>query len=251
MAPRCDELRQIHPGDTGKFAGVFNGYRDRTCTGHDATGLRTLLANDPRQLARIDIGNRNGVSRFQKIDKDRSDRQLLDAWSCPELPVLTHESCRLHVVAVRSGIADMGIGQCDDLPAIRGIRQDFLVARHCSIEYDLADGLAFGADRSAVEYRSVLQCQYCWRAQVRSSRLPNQIACGQSAYVQMHKSGRTLPSARDFADRPAIRRSLLKASQQRQIQTHFFLSYRLIRSKKRLTVSSHPSALGCACRRQP
>jgi len=36
--------------------------------------------------------------------------------------------------------------------------------------------------------------------------------------VQMHKSGRTVPSARDFADRPAIRRSLLKGDRLHQTQ---------------------------------
>ena len=43
----------------------------------------------------------------------------------------------LHVVAVGAGIADMGIGQSDDLPAIGRVRQDFLVAGHRGIEDEL------------------------------------------------------------------------------------------------------------------
>ena len=62
----------------------------------------------------------------------------------------------LHIFAVRAGIADVWVGQCDDLAAVRRVGQDFLIPGHRRIEHDLADGLAFGADRCAVEYCSVL-----------------------------------------------------------------------------------------------
>ena len=66
---------------------------------------------------------------------------------------------RFHVFTVGSGIADMRIRQRNDLSAIGGIRQDLLIASHCSIEYNLADSFTIGADRCAVKYGSVLQCQ--------------------------------------------------------------------------------------------
>jgi hypothetical protein len=43
--------------------------------------------------------------------------------------------------------------------------------------------------------------------------------------LQMHKSGRLAPSAREFADRSAIRTSLLKRTLSRQTPPSFFLAY--------------------------
>ena len=42
---------------------------------------------------------------------------------------------------------------------------------------------------------------------------------------QMHKSGRTRPPACDFADRPAIRTSLLNAISERQSQSQIFVAW--------------------------
>ncbi len=66
---------------------------------------------------------------------------------------------RLHVFTVGARVANMRIGQCDDLAAIGRIREDLLVSRHSRVEDDLADGLAFGANRSAMENRAILKCQ--------------------------------------------------------------------------------------------
>ena len=66
---------------------------------------------------------------------------------------------RLHVFAVGTGITDVRIRQGYDLPAVGWIRQDLLVTSHRSIENDFADSFTVGADRCAVEYGSVLQCQ--------------------------------------------------------------------------------------------
>ena len=52
----------------------------------------------------------------------------------------------LHVIAVRAGVADMGVCQGDDLPAIRWVGQDFLIARHRRIENNFADSLAVSTD---------------------------------------------------------------------------------------------------------
>ena len=64
---------------------------------------------------------------------------------------------RFHVVAVGTGIANVRIGQSNNLPAVGRVRQNFLVAGHCRIEDDLANCLAFGADRNAAEDGPVLQ----------------------------------------------------------------------------------------------
>ena len=61
-----------------------------------------------------------------------------------------------HVVAVGAGIADVWVGESDDLPAIGWIRQDFLITGHRSIEDYFADSLAIGTDRCAVKNGAIL-----------------------------------------------------------------------------------------------
>ena len=63
---------------------------------------------------------------------------------------------RLHVITIRAGIANVGIGQRDDLAAIRRIRQNFLITRHRSIKDDFADCPTFGTDRPPMENRAIL-----------------------------------------------------------------------------------------------
>ena len=76
---------------------------------------------------------------------------------------------RFHVFRVRARVADVGIRQGYDLPAVGGIRQDFLVTGHRGVEDDFADSLAVGADRCAPKNGSVLQSQNSWRTQMQSS----------------------------------------------------------------------------------
>ena len=58
---------------------------------------------------------------------------------------------RLDVFVVGADDADMGEGEGDDLPGIRGIRQDLLIPGHRGVEADLADGGGRRAERVAVE----------------------------------------------------------------------------------------------------
>ena len=47
--------------------------------GHDAAGLRALLANDPGQLARVDVGDGDRVALLSGSPRrSRSERQLDD-----------------------------------------------------------------------------------------------------------------------------------------------------------------------------
>lgn len=85
-------------------------------------------------------------------------------------------SRRLHVVAIGTGITNMGIGQRDYLSTITGVSEDFLVAGHRRVENDFTDSLTFSANRNTVENRPVLQSQYSGRTQ----RLAN------SLFVTLH-----------------------------------------------------------------
>ena len=116
----------------------------------------------------------------------------------------------LHIAAVGAGIADMRIRQRNDLTTVRWVCENLLIPGHRGIEDDLADRLAVGSDRGTFEDRTILKCKYCRRLQERpSTRKTNtrphedQRVCryrcemgSDMRLLQMHKSGRTWPSAR-------------------------------------------------------
>ena len=66
---------------------------------------------------------------------------------------------RLGVLGVDADVADVRIGQRDDLPGVGRIGQDLLVAGHRGVEHDLAGGVARRADRAAAEDRAVGQAR--------------------------------------------------------------------------------------------
>ena len=102
----------------------------------------------------------------------------------------------LHILAIRAGITYVWVRQSDYLSTIGRIGQDLLIARHSRIEYHFTNGLAIGSHGGSAEDSSISKCQNSRRGQQRSSNFL------KSDYqIQMHKSGRTWPPARDFADR--------------------------------------------------
>ena len=70
----------------------------------------------------------------------------------------------LEVLGIRAGVADVRIGERDDLPAVGRVGENFLIARHGGVEHHFAGRIAFGADRAAVEDGAVLERQYSGRS---------------------------------------------------------------------------------------
>ncbi len=125
---------------------------------HDAAGLRSLLAQDAGQLARIDPADGNDSVLLQVV------RQCLlqtpaggPRWQVTDDQTGGVVRPRLEVFRIAADIADMRIGQRDDLAAIRGIGKDFLITRHRRIEDDFAAGAARSTDRQTPEDRAVSQ----------------------------------------------------------------------------------------------
>jgi hypothetical protein len=71
----------------------------------------------------------------------------------------------LFILGIGANIADVRIGQGDDLFCIGGIGQNFLIAGHCGIEYHLPGHLAFDTNGNTAENTSV-----CKRQQGRFSQ---------------------------------------------------------------------------------
>ncbi len=61
----------------------------------------------------------------------------------------------LDVLVVGAGVADVRIGQRDELPGVAGIGEDLLVAGHRGVEHHLANARADGADRMAAKQGAV------------------------------------------------------------------------------------------------
>ena len=65
----------------------------------------------------------------------------------------------LHVLLVDAVVAQLGIGEGDNLTRIRRIAHDLLVTHHGRVEHNLAEGLALRSNTSAPEGRAVLKRQ--------------------------------------------------------------------------------------------
>ena len=123
----------------------------------DAAGLRTFFAQDARQLAGVDLGDGNRIPATQELRQGFGGAPA----GVQQRQVADHETggvdeTRLVIVGVGAGIADVRVGQRDDLPGIRRVGQDFLVARHGGVEHHLAGRRAGGADGNAAKHSAVL-----------------------------------------------------------------------------------------------
>jgi hypothetical protein len=67
----------------------------------------------------------------------------------------------LFVIEIRADIADVGIGQANDLARIAGIGENFLVTGEAGIENDFAAAARDRAGRAAVKYAPVFEREDC------------------------------------------------------------------------------------------
>ncbi len=61
------------------------------------------------------------------------------------------------VIEIGADVADVGIGEANDLPGIAGIGEYFLIAGEAGIENDFAAAAGASARRTTVKYSSVLE----------------------------------------------------------------------------------------------
>ena len=66
-------------------------------------------------------------------------------------------AARLGVVAVHAVVPLLGRGHHDDLPGVRRVGQDLLVAGHPGVEHRLAERLPRRAERGPAEHGAVLE----------------------------------------------------------------------------------------------
>ena len=64
---------------------------------------------------------------------------------------------RFLVIEIRADVADVRIGEANDLPGVTGIRKNFLITGEAGIENDFAAAARDRAGSAAVKYAPVFQ----------------------------------------------------------------------------------------------
>ena len=128
--------------------------------GHQAAILGALFAQDAGQAARVDVADGHDALTDQIVAQVLAAPPVTgQRRQVPHDQAGGLDAGRFFVLDIGSGIADVRIGQGDQLPQIGGVRQDLLIAGHRGIEHHLADALPVGADGTAPKDRPVFQDQ--------------------------------------------------------------------------------------------
>jgi len=128
--------------------------------GQDAAVLGTLAAQVARESAGIEVGDRHRALGQQVLGQ----RGLAAEIGCCQRQVLDDQAGGLHTVrfgilAAGAIVADVRVRQGDDLLAITGVGQDFLVAGHRGVEDNFANAGAGGANGISDMDRAVCERQ--------------------------------------------------------------------------------------------
>jgi len=120
--------------------------------------LRTLLAQYAGQLAGIDAGDGDDVFGFKIIRQGlRRAKAGSKNRQIPDNQTGGLDPARFHIFGIDAGIADMRIGQRDDLAAIARIGEDFLITGDRGIEHHFADRMTGRTNRKTLENRPVCE----------------------------------------------------------------------------------------------
>src|SRR5262249_23542663 len=138
--------------------------------GHDAAGLRTLLTQEPRELAGIDARDGDHLAALEKLRQGFVRTPAAgDEWQ-----IADDETCRIHlrgleVLGCGAGVADVRAGERDDLPRVGRVGENLFVSGEGGVENDFACGVALRSDRLAAEDRSIGQREHRRYAHVINS----------------------------------------------------------------------------------
>ncbi len=199
----ADDLREIEPGHRRGAACARQrigdvGVADRRRRAHAAV-LCATLAQDPGELSGVDAGDADDVVGREvgaeiggRAEIGNHARQIADDEPRRErLP-------RLDVFRVDADVADVRIGERDDLSRIRGIGEDLLISGHRRVEHDLTCRMSDGADRHAAKDRAVGERQYRGRAIApdRQQRSHGRGGGGRRGHLGWHANGDSLGGTR-------------------------------------------------------
>src|SRR6266853_3417515 len=144
------DLRQIHSCKTGKSPRGFHGLVCVIGAREHGAVLGAFFAKDPSEASRVDARDRDHLVRDEKIGEIPFGPPARDrSGHIPDHQTRGEHLSRLQVLAVGSGIADVRMGQRDDLAAIRWVGEDLLISGDGRVENDLPRGEAGRSGRRA------------------------------------------------------------------------------------------------------
>ena len=158
---RRHDFREVHARKTRERAREFERLHF-IGAGEDAAVLRALVAQDARELARVDARDRDDALRLEVIRK-----RLLRAEVGSEHRQVTDDQAGgmdfggFDVLGIHADVADMRIGQRNDLAGVARIGEDLLIAGDRGVEHHFADRRTGGADRMTTKDRAVGECENC------------------------------------------------------------------------------------------
>ena len=117
-----------------------------------------VLANVENQCARVDVpDNGNFVAIQIELSRFGSAPIGGNLRKFPDDERLNVRAPRFLVVEIGADIADVRIGQANDLPGVAGICENFLVTGEAGIENDFAAAARDGAGSAAIKYAPVFE----------------------------------------------------------------------------------------------
>ncbi|MCY1292362.1 hypothetical protein D9M70_415830 [compost metagenome] len=163
----ADHLGQVHAFQAGEAARQLQGlFLGGVVAGEDAAVLRALLAQDAGQPAGIDAGDGDGAVFLQVVGQ----RLLVAPVAGDQRQVADDQAGGPHLLGFGvfrggAGVADVRVGQGDDLLGVGRIGKDFLIAGHGGVEHHFANGMAIGTDGLAAKDAAVSKGEYGWLSQ--------------------------------------------------------------------------------------
>ncbi len=163
----ADHLGQIQPRHAGGVLRGSDGGGDAfggdllTCgQAHNGTVLRSFFTQHARQPAGVNIGNGHRALAGQKFRQTLLGTEIADGQG----QIANDQSSGLHlgsfhVLRIDTVAANVRIGQSDDLLAIAGVGEDFLIAGHGGVKHHFSDGSPCATDGVANKDRAVCERQ--------------------------------------------------------------------------------------------
>ncbi|MNO86422.1 hypothetical protein D3C76_778180 [compost metagenome] len=162
-----NDLGQVHALQAREGAGSGDGgFFADVVTGEDATVLSALFTQDSGQATGVDAGDGDDVVGLEVLRQRLGvtpvagqQRQVTDDQAGRP------DTVRLGVFRGGTGVADVRIGQGNDLLGVGRVCKDFLVAGHSGVEHHLTNGLTVGTDGFTAKNTAVGKGEYGWLCQ--------------------------------------------------------------------------------------
>ena len=122
----------------------FNG---GISAGQNRAALCAFFAQQRGQAAGVDVGDGDGFVAYQIVVQAFGGAKV----AVQERQVADNQACGVNtatffIFGVGTGIADVRIGEGNDLFAVGRVGQDFLIAGHGCVEHDFAGSRTFVTD---------------------------------------------------------------------------------------------------------